>query len=307
MSFLSLIGVCFLFSLLLEVLKMFYGSFYPSRSLQERYGKGTWAVITGASDGIGKGFAYVLAKYGFKICLIARNPEKLEKVKQEITQKYKEAEIKIVVADFKNSLDDGFYDKIYHQLKDLDISILVNNVGIGSPGFFHKDSDELVNEYLSLNVLPQFFLTKKLISKLLKRGKSAVINVSSLLGGRPIPYGVMYSSTKAFDDFFSRCLNTEYRGKIDVMSFRPGSVTSQLTFRRNPGLITLSAEDCVEGCLKSLGKRSFTAGHFKHEWQRIFIDLIPEWALNMVIGIIGPFIVKWQAGEAKRFKEKLSK
>ena len=305
MLILSFIGFCFLLKIIFEVSKSLYTSLFPSKPLQERYGKVSWAVVTGASDGIGKGFANVLAKHGFKICLIARNLQKLEKVKQEIVQQYKETEVKIVAADFQKSLDVGFYDKIYEELKGLDVSILVNNVGVGNSGFFHQDSDEVTDEYILVNILPQMMMTKKLIPKFLKRPiKSAIVNVSSILGGKATPYAAMYTATKAFDDFLSRCLSIEYRNKIDLLSFRPGSVTSQLTFGRKKDLfVTISPEECAEGCLKDLGKRTFSAGHFKHELHRIIIEIVPEWAMFMFIGLVGPFVVRMQYASQKKWKE----
>src|SRR5689334_5078204 len=77
-------------------------------NIGDRYGKGSWAVVTGGSDGIGRAFCEELAQQGLNIVLIARNKDKLEKVAQEIKQKAK-IETKIIVADFTRSSSPGFF------------------------------------------------------------------------------------------------------------------------------------------------------------------------------------------------------
>ncbi len=79
-GFFKIIGILFLCKIVIGIFQTIKGLFRPALKLSERYGKGTWAVVTGASDGIGKSFCSELAKDGFNIILIARNKEKLEKV-----------------------------------------------------------------------------------------------------------------------------------------------------------------------------------------------------------------------------------
>ena len=81
-------------------------------NLITRYGQNSWAVVTGASDGIGEGFCYELAKDGFNICLISRTESKLRKVEENIKKINPKVSTKVVVADFKRSSDEGFFDKL---------------------------------------------------------------------------------------------------------------------------------------------------------------------------------------------------
>jgi len=310
MSLLGYIGLLSLITITIQTLFWFYRNFFPHKFHPEKYGPGTWAVITGSSDGIGKGFANVLAQYGFKICLIARNPEKLQTVKEEILKASPKAEIKIVIADFKKSLEPGFYDNVSNQLKDLDISILINNVGVGNTGFFHKIDNQKIDDVLLVNLFPQFYMTKKLIPQLLSRLppskalKSAVINVSSINGIRAFPYVCMYSASKAFNDFLSRTLSIEYRNRIDFLSLRPGYVTSQMTYRKT-GFDTISPEECAEGCLRDLGRKDWTFGHWKHEIVGTFACLVPECVLMNAMKIVGPRVAKQIELKEKKYQESL--
>ena len=106
-------------------LKTIFGLYKKLRRLLpldlSRYGKGSWAVVTGASDGIGRALCEELALQGFNIVLIARNKEKLEKVAQELNVLNKDILTKIVIADFENSTKEGFFDEIYSQIESLDI------------------------------------------------------------------------------------------------------------------------------------------------------------------------------------------
>lgn len=93
-------------------------------------------MITGASDGIGEGFCYELARDGFNICLVSRTLEKLKRVEEKIKKINPNIKTKIVVADFKKSTDEGFFDNLMKDIGDIDISLLVNNVGVKNLGFF---------------------------------------------------------------------------------------------------------------------------------------------------------------------------
>jgi NADPH:quinone reductase-like Zn-dependent oxidoreductase len=110
------------------------GAFYrhflrPRRNLKSRYGDG-WAVVTGASDGIGKAFAIELARAGFKVALVARNKDKTQEVADEIKSNFK-VETKVIVYDFNKTYTEETFIELDKMMRDLgEISILVNNVGV---------------------------------------------------------------------------------------------------------------------------------------------------------------------------------
>ena len=101
-----------------------------------RYGgKGTWALVTGSTDGIGLEFAKQLAKDGFNICLVSRTESKLQGVVENDLKKF-DVKTRIVVADFSQNANMDFYNDIMRKVEDLDIGLVVLNAGVGTPGLF---------------------------------------------------------------------------------------------------------------------------------------------------------------------------
>jgi 17beta-estradiol 17-dehydrogenase / very-long-chain 3-oxoacyl-CoA reductase len=194
---------------------------------QFKYG---WVAITGASDGIGKGFAQELYNQGFKLILIARNPEKLAQTREEIEQKGTSTttpEVEIVVADFSTSHHnpEEFYTQLASHLSRYEISVLINNVGV-----MYRDSLETqdlkdIESMLAVNLYPMTFLSHALISSLLQRfeetqRRSLILNISSTTSIKSTHDTAVYSATKAYDDFLSRALSYEYSKAITVTSLR---------------------------------------------------------------------------------------
>lgn len=157
---------------------------------------GSWAVVTGASDGIGKEIAKQLAKRGLNIVLISRTLSKLKQVANEIEKNYKVKTL-VVDVDFKQGLP--AYDRIKPYLEDLDIGVLVNNVGMSAPNFerYHEAAvlDSFLWNILACNVLSVTFMTKLVIQGMVDRKKGLVLNVSSVAGSMRIATNI-YDATK---------------------------------------------------------------------------------------------------------------
>ena len=100
-------------------------------NIEERYGKGTWALVTGATGGIGQAYCEELAKNNFNIILVGRNKQKLIESEKLIKTNGK-IKTKLVIADLGDTISEDFYKEIFNQVKDLDVSILINNAGWGS-------------------------------------------------------------------------------------------------------------------------------------------------------------------------------
>ena len=98
-------------------------------NLIERYGKGSWAVVTGATGGLGEAFCKELAELGFNIALISRNKARLEATEKYLNLSFPNVKTRIVQADFSESMTPDFYQNIWRELDDLDISLLINNAG----------------------------------------------------------------------------------------------------------------------------------------------------------------------------------
>ena len=166
---------------------------------------GSWAVVTGCTDGIGKAYAEQLAKRGLNIVLISRTLEKLQEQAKFITDKYK-VETKVIAVDFTEQ--NSIYTTIRNELGDLDIGVLVNNVGMSYkyPEFFdiYGESDKDLSNLINCNITSLTKVTAIVLPNMVKKRKGIIINNASGSGRIPTPLLTVYSATKAYVDFFSR-------------------------------------------------------------------------------------------------------
>ena len=120
---------------------------------------GEWAVVTGATDGIGKEYVRQLAKRGFKVVLISRNAEKLKDVQEEIEKDFG-VETKVITYDFTRF--DGYTD-IEEVVKHLDIGVLINNMGMGSMDYlvlFEERDTKRMTDMINANILSDVMMTR---------------------------------------------------------------------------------------------------------------------------------------------------
>jgi len=275
--------LCFIIGLIWLAVKLLYISrliyqeiFRPEKDLKGRYGSGSYALVTGASDGIGKAFCFSLAKRGFNIVLIARNSFKLQGVEKELKAKYPSIQTKVIVANFAESNKDGFFAKIKEEIKDLDVSILVNNVGMGYNRYLTDLSEEELKETVTVNCIPQIILSRHLMEKfLLREKKSCIITISSISVDFPLEAHQVYGATKAFNDHFSRAIALEYP-EVDSISARPALVETNMSKSYNKRYLPISPEQCAEATLKKLGYDDMTYGHWKHVVINEIGKLIPQ-------------------------------
>jgi hypothetical protein len=149
------------------------------KDLVARYGKDSWAVITGGSDGIGLGIAHRLAMNKINVVLVGRNEIKLKEKVAEI-KKLNKVKAEYRVADFGKVKTPEFYTKLNETMEDMDVSILVNNVGMGGAEF-HKAEVQGVWDQGIINMVPQFMMTKVFLSRFKSRtSRSCVMDNSSI-------------------------------------------------------------------------------------------------------------------------------
>lgn len=277
-----LFGLVFIASKLFGFLKiLFEAKLRSEKDLLKRYGEGSYAVITGASDGIGKAFCFALAKRGFKIVLVARNKTKTEQVEKEIKQKYSSIKTKIVIADFSQVNNENFFKQIMEGVSGLDVSVLINNVGVGHGHYLTKMPEEQLKELVNVNCIPQVVLSRHFAEKFLERkNKSCIISISSFTASFPMPVLQTYGATKIFNDYFSRSISLEYP-EIDILSVRPGYVDTAINKDVRKLILLIDTEDCVDAVLKDVGYETLTYGHWKHKLLFEILRLIPDWVRNL--------------------------
>jgi len=265
----------------------------PAKDLK-KYGK--WAVVTGATDGIGKAYAFAFAKKGMSVLLISRTESKLQDVKKEIEAKnYAGVEVSYLVCDY-SKFDKAAQDEVAKVVKALEVGVLVNNVGVSYryPMFFHELSDSEVKDLMTMNIDSTVWMTRMVIPGMLDRKKGAIVNISSASAMYDLPLLAEYSGSKSFIEKFSRALNAEYKSKgITCQCQVPFYVATKLAKMRKSLMVPTSSE-FVALAIKWVGYGDSVVSPFLfHAIQGWILDVLPN-------SIVASIIMKMHLAIRKR-------
>ncbi len=172
---------------------------------------GPWAIVTGASSGIGKEFARQLAASGLNIVLVARRLALLEELGSQLATEFG-VEYRAVAADL---MTDNFLEQLEDATKDLDIGLLVSNAGTGNPGAFLTIDRSRLRAIVQLNVIAALDLTHHFGQRLAARGRGGVLLVSAVAAAQGLPYMANDSATKAYVHNLGEALHVEFE-KVGV-------------------------------------------------------------------------------------------
>jgi len=182
-----------------------------------------YALITGASSGIGYELAKVFARNGFNLVLVARNRDRLETVAKELARDYM-ADCRVIPADL--SMMSGV-EEVHRRVREsnLTVYVLVNDAGIGSYGPFVRTDFKKESDMINLNVLGLSYMTRLFAADMVASGSGKVLNVASTTGFWPVPNMSVYAATKSYVISFSQALASELKGTgVNVSVLCPGAV-----------------------------------------------------------------------------------
>jgi hypothetical protein len=242
--------------------------------------KGDWALVTGASSGIGKAFAERIAASGLNLVLVARRRERLEALASALASAHG-VETRVVALDLAAQEAPR---RLRQELGNAGIRVrlLVNNAGFGVWGRFEAAPAETYDRMVRLNVEALPTLCHQFLGDLASHRSGAVINVSSAAALQPVPYMAAYAATKAFVQSFSLALYEEWRERgIYVQTLVPGPTSTEFddiagAYASKLGEHRDSPEAVVDASLRGLREGVPLAvsarGAFK---QRVLAALIP--------------------------------
>lgn len=187
--------------------------------------RGRWALVTGASAGIGAAVARELAAHGAKLILTARRRERLDALAAELGARG--AETRIVIADLN---DPEAPQRIYDATEGagLRVDILVNNAGLGQYGAFHTNSIEQEMSMVRVNCEAVVRVARLFVPRMVERRCGWMLVVASTASFQPIPYDSTYAATKAFDRFFALGVAAEVeRYGVQVTALCPGPTETE--------------------------------------------------------------------------------
>jgi len=243
------------------------------KKIKEKYGP--WALITGASSGIGEEFAKQLGKLGLNLILVARRKDQLDHIGKTIEDQYS-VRVKTIAVDLTQ---ERFLDEIRKTTDSLTIGLLINNAGLWEMGDYLGITLEDELSMIELNIKTPAILTHHFAAKMMENKKGGIINVASMLGYLGVPYSTIYAATKAFELVKSEGLWYELKKEgVDVLSLNPGltktEMISKYDFSHMP-MSPLRPEKVVVAGLKALGKKS---------------QVIPG-TMNKILGILSKHVM----------------
>ena len=216
-----------------------------------------YALITGASAGIGKQIAIECAKKRLNLYLVSLPETEIEDLAESLKAEYS-VDVKYLAVDLtKYEAPRQVYDFAIEN--NIEVNILVNNAGIGYKGKFETLTTELTDEMILLNVRATTLLTLLFLPAMKKMEKAHILNMSSFAAFAPVPFKCVYSATKTYLFFLTKALNSELKEtNIKVTSIHPAGVDTKRTVESNrkssfiSRISVLSPEKVAEVAVKNM-------------------------------------------------------
>lgn len=233
----------------------------------ENFSTNQFAIVTGASAGIGKQLAIEFAKRHFNLLLVSLPNAGLENLAEELQEKYP---VKVHFLSLNLTRHDAPKEVYrYAQKHNMEVNILANNAGVGFNGMFENLSVELIDEMILLNVRASTLLTFLFLPEMKKMKKAYILNISSFAALTPLPNKCVYAATKTYLLFLTQAINRELKGtNVRALSVHPSGVSSERAIeniRRSSAfarISTLKPDDVAKIAVKNMldGKKFIVPG-----------------------------------------------
>lgn len=193
------------------------------KKFQEKYG--SWALVTGASSGIGAEFAKQLADKGLNLVLVARRKTLLDLKAAELQNAYS---VKVMSIEL-DLTEPGAVQKLAEKTKDIDIGLVIPNAGMITYGSFVKSPLQMQEKMLTLNTMVPMQMAHIFGQRLAKRGKGGIVLVSSTFAYQAVPYFGNYAASKSYILYLAEALHYELADKgIKVVALSPGLTDTEM-------------------------------------------------------------------------------
>ena len=247
--------------------------------LRTRYGP--WAVVTGASSGIGRATALELAAAGLDLVLVARGREALESLAAEIAARHR-VEARVLVADLAGRAG---MEAVETGTADLDVGLLVAAAGFGTSGpFLDADLDREM-ELLDVNGRAVLRAAHHFGRRFAARGRGGIVLFGSIVGFQGTPYAAHYAATKAYVQTLAEALHVELApAGVDVVSSAPGPVHTEFAARAGMRMgAALRPADVVGPTLDALGRRGTVRPGLLTKVLSGALAPLPRWARTRIM------------------------
>jgi len=255
----------------------------PGKNLKKM---GSWAVVTGATDGIGQAIALRLASQGINLVLISRTQSKLDATAELVQAKG--VQVKTVRVDY-GQFDQAAKERVSNAVSGLDVGVLVNNVGMSydHPEYFLDLTEEKVTQLLKLNIESTTYMCRLVMPEMVQRRSGVVVNMSSLSGEFDIgtPFLAQYAAAKAYIAKLSMAMDEEYAPKgVRVQVLVPALVSTKLSKIRKSSLFTPSPQAFAKVAVASFGYESWIMPYWPHALQLWVLNVaMPQWLSSKLL------------------------
>ena len=252
--------------------------------------------MTGASDGLGKQYALQLASAGFNVVLVSRTESKLEDLAKTIESTYK-VKTRNLAINFADNHDPD-YARLDHLISDLDVAILINNVGKSHdiPVTFAETAPEEMRDIITINCTGTLRTTAIVLPGMMSRKRGLILTMGSFGGLLPTPLLATYSGSKAFLQQWSSSLGAEVAPYgITVELVQSYLVTSAMSKIRRPTLTIPTARAFVKAVMGKVG-RSGGAQGWAYTSTPYWSHGIMQWLLSTFVGLSNRLVVEQNKG-----------
>ena len=245
---------------------------------------GNWAIVSGASSGIGAELARQLAGSQVNLILVSRGTEALEALSLELktTHSIQCRTLSLDLSKIENT------KQLLEAISELDIGLVALAAGYGTSGHFLQADLEQELNMLDLNCQAVLAQTHYFAQRFAERGKGGIILFGSLVGFQGTPYAAHYAATKAYVQTLAEALHVELKASgVDVLSAAPGPVSTRFAERANMQMGTaLRPEDVGVPILRALGKRQTVLPGVLTKFLVGSLRTLPRWGKVRVMKLV---------------------
>lgn len=242
---------------------------------------GPWALITGASSGIGLELATRLAEAGLNVLLHGRRALALQRISQDLKERFA-VQTDIVSADL--ATDDGVQELLQAARKK-PIGLVIASAGFGTSGLFHQGNVADEVNMLRVNCEALMVLVHYFGNQFTRQNRGGIILLSSMVGFQGVPYAAHYAATKAYVQSLGEALAVELKPYgVDVLTAAPGPVSSGFEMRANLKMnMAMRPDQIAIPILKALGRQSTILPGFLTKFLVGSLRTVPRWAKVLIM------------------------
>ncbi|MEM7602645.1 MAG: SDR family oxidoreductase [Verrucomicrobiota bacterium] len=251
-------------------------------SLNSKYGP--WAIVTGASSGIGREVAILLGSSGFNLVLVARRKDKLEALSEELK---KASTIDTVVLPLDLAKEDSL-QQLARATSALEVGLLVAAAGFGTSGPFLEGEATREKQMLRLNCESVLDQCLHFGEKFASRGGGGIVLFGSILGFQGTPFSAHYAATKAYNQSLAEGLHVEMKSSgVDVIASAPGPTETEFASSADMTMSgAMSPHGVARETLRALGRRSTAIPGFQTKFLSYSLAMLPRWMRVRIMGAV---------------------